>query len=76
MSVGQAAGSAATKRVFASPRSTRRRNGNAMPAKFEPPPTQPTITSGSSPAISICAIASWPITVWWRQTWLRTEPSA
>ena len=47
-----------------------------MPAKFDPPPTQPTTTSGSSPAISICAIASWPITVWWRQTWLRTEPSA
>ena len=76
MSVGQAAGSAARKRVFASPRSTRRTNGNVSPAKFEPPPTQPTTTSGSSPAISICAIASWPITVWCRQTWLSTEPSA
>ena len=32
-------------------------------------------TSGYSPAISICAIASWPITVWCRQTWLSTEPS-
>ena len=51
-------------------------NGNVSPAKFEPPPTQPTITSGNAPASSICAIASWPITVWCSSTWLRTEPSA
>ena len=46
-----------------------------MPAKFEPPPTQPMTTSGDSPAISICSMHSWPITVWCRQTWLSTEPS-
>ncbi len=40
-----------------------RKNGNARPAKFEPPPTQPTTTSGKAPASSICASASWPITV-------------
>jgi hypothetical protein len=74
--VAQPAGSAATKRVRASPLSTRRMNGNAIPAKFEPPPTQPTTTSGSSPAISIWASASWPITVWCRHAWLSTEPSA
>ena len=34
-----------------------------MPPKLEPPPTQPITTSGYSPAFSICAIASWPITV-------------
>ncbi len=52
-----------------------RRNGKARPAKFEPPPTQPITTSGKAPASSICASASWPITVWWRSTWLRTLPS-
>ena len=61
VSVGHAAGSAATKRVRASPRSTRRTYGKASPAKFEPPPTQPTNTSGSASATSIWAIASWPI---------------
>ena len=50
-------------------------NGNASPAKFEPPPTQPMTTSGKAPASSICAIASWPITVWCRSTWLSTLPS-
>ena len=30
--------------------------------------------SGSSPAMAICSSASWPMTVWWRSTWLRTEP--
>ena len=64
LSVGQADGSAARKRMLASPRRTRRTNGNASPAKFEPPPTHPITTSGSSPAISICAAASWPMTVW------------
>ena len=33
------------------------------------------ITSGSSPAIAICSIASWPITVWWSSTKSNTEPS-
>ena len=33
------------------------------------------ITSGSSPAISICSSASSPITVWCSRTWLSTEPS-
>ena len=50
-------------------------NGKINPAKLEPPPTQPTTTSGSSPAMPICAMASWPITVWCRQTWFSTEPS-
>src|SRR4028118_1788480 len=48
--------------------------GKAMPPKFEPPPTQPTTTSGYSPASSICSRASWPITVWWSRTWLSTLP--
>jgi hypothetical protein len=51
-------------------------NGKAMPAKLLPPPVQPTMTSGSSPAISICSIASWPMMVWCSSTWLSTEPSA
>ncbi len=33
------------------------------------------MTSGSSPAIAICSIDSWPITVWWRSTKSNTEPS-
>ncbi len=49
--------------VFAPSRSTRRRNGNVRPPKFEPPPTHAITMSGSSPAIAIWAIASWPITV-------------
>ena len=32
-------------------------------------------TSGNAPASSICAIASWPITVWCSSTWLSTLPS-
>ena len=32
-------------------------------------------TSGYSPAISICFIASWPMTVWWSRTWFSTLPS-
>jgi len=34
----------------------------AIPPKFEPPPPHAMITSGSSPAISIWAIDSMPIT--------------
>ena len=52
-----------------------RRNGNASPAKFEPPPTHPTTASGKAPASSICSIASCPITVWCISTWFSTEPS-
>src|SRR6476659_6709332 len=52
-----------------------RMNGKARPAKFEPPPTQPITTAGNAPASSICASASWPMTVWCRSTWLRTLPS-
>ena len=63
------------KRVSAWPRITRRRNGKASPPKFEPPPTQAITTSGYSPAISICASASCPITVWCSSTWLSTDPS-
>ena len=51
------------------------RNGNARPAKLEPPPTHPTITSGSAPAIASCSLASWPTTVWCSNTWLSTLPS-
>ena len=49
--------------------------GRRCPQKFEPPPAQPMTTSGASPAISICVIASWPITVWCSRTWLSTLPS-
>ena len=41
-----------------------------------PPPAQPMTMSGSSPAIAICRMASWPMTDWWRHTWLSTLPSA
>jgi len=75
VSVGQASGSAATKRVFLPLTKLSRSSGSARPAKFEPPPAQPMTTSGYSPAISICLIDSWPITVWCRRTWLSTEPS-
>ena len=33
------------------------------------------ITSGSSPASSIWRIDSWPMTVWWRRTKSKTDPS-
>jgi len=52
-----------------------RRNGNAIPPKFEPPPTQPITISGYSPDISICFRASSPITVWCMRTWFRTLPN-
>ena len=51
-------------------------NGYEMPAKFEPPPTHPTMTSGCSPAISICFCVSRPITDWCSSTWPSTLPSA
>ena len=49
-------------------------NGKVRPAKFEPPPAQPMIMSGCSPAIAICSWASRPMTVWCSSTWLSTEP--
>ena len=49
-------------------------HGKVIPAKFEPPPAQAMITSGSSPAIAICSIDSSPMTVWWRRTKSKTEP--
>ena len=76
VSVGQAAGSTATTRTSVPSRSFLPRNGKAMPAKFEPPPAQAITTSGQQPAISICSIASIPITVWCSSTWLSTLPSA
>jgi len=57
------------------PASFCRRKGSASPAKLLPPPTQPTTTSGESPAIAICFSASRPITVWCSRTWLSTLPS-
>src|SRR5919108_4968321 len=74
VSVGHAAGSHASTSI-SRPAIFSRRNGNARPAKFEPPPTQPMTTSGNSPVSSIWALASSPITVWCRRTWFRTEPS-
>ena len=42
----KADGSTATIRVCRPPRSWLPRNGNTIPAKLEPPPVQPTMTSG------------------------------
>ena len=64
VSDGHEAGSTARNRVLLLPASFSRRNGKAMPLKFEPPPAQPITTSGWSPAMAICLIASCPITVW------------
>ena len=70
--VGHDDGSTATSRTSAS--ST---NGNAMPAKFEPPPHEAITTSGrASPARASCSLASMPMIVWCRHTWLSTEPRA
>src|SRR5438093_12000342 len=51
VSVGQAAGSQASTSI-SRPAIFSRRNGKARPAKFEPPPTQPTTTSGKASARS------------------------
>src|SRR6266540_4514101 len=61
VNVGQAEGSQASTSI-SRPEIFSRRKGKESPAKFEPPPTQPTTTSGKAPASSICASASWPIT--------------
>jgi hypothetical protein len=69
--VAHAVGSTASKRTDSSGT-----NGKEMPPRFEPPPQQPMTTSGSrSPARSSWRLASWPMTVWWRSTWLSTDPS-
>ena len=47
-----------------------------MPAKLLPPPVQPMMWVGVSPAISIWSSASSPMIVWCSSTWLSTEPSA
>ena len=74
VSFGHDAGSAAMKRVVRPSRMLCLMNGNDMPPKLEPPPKHPITMSGYSPAFSICFSASRPMTVWWRATWLRTEP--
>ena len=74
--MGQAAGSAAITFTGRPPAATSPRNGKASPEKLEPPPTQPTTTSGSAPACASCSRASWPITVWCSSTWFSTLPSA
>ncbi len=71
---GIVSGSTATKRVSSRPARRSRIAGNVNPAKFEPPPTDPTITSGVSSASSSCLRVSWPITVWCIRTWFRTLP--
>jgi len=74
---GQAEGSTARITGLPRPASFSRRNGRNRPAKFDPPPVQPTIRSGGdSPAAANCLSASWPITVWCISTWLSTLPSA
>ena len=73
--LGAASGSTAMIRYLRPPRNVMPDHGKVRPAKLEPPPAQPMMMSGSSPAISICLIASRPMTVWWSMTWLSTEPS-
>ncbi len=59
------------------PASFSRRNGNDSPAKFEPPPVQPTMRSGAdSPAFFSWSSASSPMMVWCSSTWFSTLPSA
>ncbi len=72
---GEASGSTARKRVFRPDFRRSRTNGRARPEKLLPPPTQPTTRSGMAPARSIWSMASSPMMVWCRSTWLRTLPS-
>src|SRR5215216_5117675 len=51
-------------------------SGKVKPPKLDPPPTQATSTSGSTPAWVSCAFSSSPMTVWWSSTWLSTLPRA
>lgn len=73
---GAAVGSAAITRTLRPPRNAAPMNGKVNPAKFEPPPVQPTKMSGSTPAISSWSCVSCPITVWCSRTWFSTEPKA
>ena len=58
------------------PASFSRRNGNARPPKFDPPPVQPTMRSGVWSISANCSSVSSPMIVWCRRTWLRTLPRA
>jgi hypothetical protein len=44
------------------------------PTKLDPPPVQPTMTSGTSPSAASCCMHSSPMTVWWSRMWLSTLP--
>jgi hypothetical protein len=56
------------------PHSFSRMNVNMSPPKLDPPPVQPTMTSGTSPSAASCCMHSSPMTVWWSRTWLSTLP--
>ena len=73
--VGAAVGSTATTLVLRRPASFSASSGKVKPPKLDPPPTQATSTSGSTPACSSWAFSSRPMTVWWSSTWLSTLPS-
>src|SRR6267378_8412987 len=73
---GTAFGSHATKSAFSFPWSLSPRNGYAKPAKFEPPPMHPDITSGCMSMDSNCFFASRPMIDLWVRTWFMTEPRA
>ena len=74
VSFGHPEGSTAITRIFFPSVKFFRRNGKPMPAKLLPPPKHPITMSGSASAISICATASWPMTVWCSTTWFSTLP--
>ena len=76
VSEGHEAGSTARISGFIFPFNFSLINGKESPAKFEPPPVQPTNRSGVSPTLAICFSASSPIIVWCIRTWFKTEPSA
>ena len=76
VNLGHEAGSTAMQRTFFPSCKFKRKNGKAIPAKFDPPPNGAITMSGKSPAISICFTASSPITVWCINTWFKTLPSA
>ena len=71
---GTEVGSTAMKRVSERPWIRSPIVGYVKPAKFDPPPTEPTMKSGVTSASSNCFWASRPMTVWCRSTWFRTEP--
>ena len=49
--------------------------GAMRPPRLDPPPAQPTTTSGYSPSCSMASLDSSPMTDWCSSTWLSTEPS-